>query len=228
MKAIRPVAPVREQTADAIRASIMCGELAPGQRLIERQLCEELNVSRNTLRESYGQLEAEGFIEIRPHKGPVVAVMTDDQARQIYEAREALECFAIQQFTERASQEKVIALQSVAAELAAAVLRGSVGDVDTWKTRFYEDLFDGAENDFLHEHVRLMYSRLARLRAQSLSFPGRLEQSAGEIRRVMEAITDRDGAKAAALWREHIRHAASAALHSHVSPAVTSPDVARV
>ena len=211
MKAIKVVA-VREQTVNAIRASIMSGELAPGQRLIERELCEVLNISRNTLRESYRQLEAEGFIEIRPHKGPTVTVMTDDQARQVYEAREALECYAVRKFTERASDAEVAKLREVAHELAAAVARFDAHEVDIWKTRFYEDLFDGAQNEFLHEQVRLMYSRLARLRARSLSYPGRAAQSSADIRSVMAAIENRDESGAAELWRDHVRHAALAAL----------------
>jgi DNA-binding GntR family transcriptional regulator len=217
LKAIKALA-VREQSVDAIRASIMSGELAPGQRLVERELCETLDISRNTLRESYRQLEAEGFLEIRPHKGPIVATMSDDQARQIYEAREALECYAVKRFTERAGSDALIELRVVAEELANAVSSGNAHDVDYWKTRFYEDLFDGAENEFLHDQARLMYSRLTRLRARSLSYPGRAAQSAGEIRGVMAAIERRDAHHAADLWCDHVRHAAAAALSSPAEP----------
>lgn len=223
MEAIQPSASVREKAAGAIRAAIMSGELAPGQRLVEREICASLNISRNTLRESYRQLEAEGFLEIRPHKGPVVASMTDDQARQVYEAREAIECFAIRLFTERASDDAVAALRETAHGLGLAVESGDVGDVDTWKTRFYEQVFAGAGNEYLLEQVRLLYSRLARLRVQSLSYPGRIEQSAAEIREVTSAIASRRGDDAAAMWRDHIRHAAFAALHT----AAAHPDTAR-
>lgn len=214
MKAIRPSASMREQAAGAIRAAIMSGELAPGQRLVEREVCASLNISRNTLRESYRQLEAEGFLELRPNKGPVVASMTDDQARQIYEAREAIECFAVRLFTERASDSAVESLRETAAGLVKAVEDNDVEGVDTWKTRFYEEIFAGAENEYLLEQVRVLYSRLARLRVQSLSYPGRIEQSAAEIREVTAAIADRRGDDAAAMWRDHIRHAAYAALHT--------------
>ncbi|HEY1700166.1 MAG TPA: GntR family transcriptional regulator [Trebonia sp.] len=223
MEEIRPSASVREQAASSIRAAIMSGELAPGQRLVEREVCASLNISRNTLRESYRQLEAEGFLEIRPNKGPVVASMTDDQARQIYEAREAIECFAIRLFTERASDSAVDALQETAAGLVEAVENGDVEAVDTWKTRFYEEIFAGAENEYLLEQVRVLYSRLARLRVQSLSYRGRVEQSAAEIREVTVAITDRRGEDAATMWRDHIRHAAYAALHT----AAAHPDISR-
>lgn len=223
MEAIQPSASVREQAASAIRAAIMSGELAPGQRLVEREVCASLNISRNTLRESYRQLETEGFLEIRPHKGPVVASMTDDQARQVYEAREAIECFAIRLFTERAGDDAVEALHETAEGLSLAVESGDVGDVDTWKTRFYEQVFAGAENEYLLEQVRLLYSRLARLRVQSLSYPGRIEQSAAEIREVASAITGRRGGDASDMWREHIRHAAFAALHT----AAAHPDTAQ-
>jgi DNA-binding GntR family transcriptional regulator len=209
--------PVRDQASDAIRAAIMSGELAPGARLVERKLCEELNISRNTLRESFMQLEAEGFIEIRPHRGPIVAEMTDDQARQIYEVRDALECFAIARFIVQARPDEAEELSRVGKQLAEVVSNDTVEAVDEWKTAFYETIFAGIDNEYLANQVRLMYSRLARLRAQSLSHPGRRRQSTSEIRGVLDAIEQRDSDLASARWREHIRNAQAAALDHSAS-----------
>ena len=111
VKVTHVAAPVRAQAVEAIRAEIISGVLSPGQKLVERELCERLDVSRNTLREACRQLEAEGFLVIPPHKGPTVARLTDEEARAVYEVREALECFAVRLFVERASDEQLIAFR---------------------------------------------------------------------------------------------------------------------
>ena len=56
---------------EALRSAIGSGDLAPGQRLTERELIEMTGVSRTVIRESLRQLEAEGLIEIitRWHRG---------------------------------------------------------------------------------------------------------------------------------------------------------------
>ena len=202
---------IREQTVEALRGAIVSGELAPGQRLIERELCEELDVARNTLREAYRQLEAEGLIEITPHKGPTVTLMSDDQARQVYEVREALESYAVRQFTERATDDELTALKATSLRLSKAITEGTPRDLVETKNGFYDVLFDGARNEFLHDQARLMYSRLASLRLRSLSHPGRARESSDELNEIVRAIEARDSVLAENLWRSHVRNASAAA-----------------
>ncbi|GHF79501.1 DNA-binding GntR family transcriptional regulator [Amycolatopsis bartoniae] len=212
MKVIHAAAPVRTQAVEAIRAEIVSGTLKPGQRLVERELCERLDVSRNTVREACRQLEAEGFLVIPPHKGPTVAQLSDEEARAIYEVREALECFAVRLFVERASDETVTRLRDALAKLKAAHESGRVARMLSTKTKFYDVLYSGAGNEVLHSQAHLLHGRLAQLRARSLSHSGRPQSSIAEIEEVVARIAARDADAASALWRDHIRNAAATAL----------------
>jgi len=70
----KPV-PLRNEVIERLRSAI-CKQLLPqGSRLIERQLCEMLGVSRTLVREALRQLEAEGLVTIIPNRGPSVAVL---------------------------------------------------------------------------------------------------------------------------------------------------------
>lgn len=212
MKVTHVVAPVRVQTVEAIRAEIVSGGLTPGQRLIERELCEQLGVSRNTLREACRQLEAEGFLVIRPHKGPIVARLNDRDARAVYEVREALECFAVRLFVERATDEDIARLQDATARLEEAHDAADVSAMLETKNEFYEVLYAGAGNDVLHNQARLLHGRLASLRARSLAHAGRPRASIEEINEVVAKIVERDANAASTLWRQHIHNAAATAL----------------
>ena len=214
MKVTHVAAPVRAQAVEAIRAEIISGALSPGQKLVERELCERLDVSRNTLREACRQLEAEGFLVIPPHKGPTVARLSDQEARAVYEVREAIECFAVRLFVERAGDDLVTRLTSAVDEVEAAHRSNDVSRMLETKNRFYDVLYSGAANQVLHDQARLLNGRLSQLRARSLTRDGRPGDSIREIRDVLHVITARDADKASALWRQHIRNAAAAALRS--------------
>lgn len=210
---IKPlVSSVRAQVVATIRAEIVQGRLLPGSRLKERELCEELDVSRPTVREALRQLEAEGLVEIRPHKGPVVATLTDDEARDMYEFREALECFAVYLFVQRASDEAVEDLAHAVDLLEEAHRSGTVEEMIEVKNRFYDVLYTGARNKVLHQQVRLLYGRLAGMRARALLRPGRPVASIIEIRAVLEQILARNAGAARDLWRSHVRSAMNNAL----------------
>ena len=69
----RIAAPLREQVIAALRQAILDFQLKPGQRLVERELIEQLGVSRTTIREALRELTAEGLITVIPQKGAIVS-----------------------------------------------------------------------------------------------------------------------------------------------------------
>lgn len=203
----RVASPVREQAVEAIRSQIMDGTLQEGQRLIERELCEQLQVSRNTLREAYRQLEAEGFVELKPHRGPAVRRITPEEARSLYEVREALEGLAIRLFTERASDDQLDELAEAYRQLREAHRSGDVLAMIRSKNAFYSVLYRGAANDVLSNQARVLQNRLSLLRVRSLSANGRPQNSIEEIAHVCSLIARRQPEEACAAWCQHIRNA---------------------
>jgi DNA-binding GntR family transcriptional regulator len=83
--------PLREVVAGEIRRLILDGILAPGERLIEDRLAEELGVSRNPIREAIRILESEGFLEVAARRGASVATLSSKQAAELFDVRLALE-----------------------------------------------------------------------------------------------------------------------------------------
>ena len=88
---IEDVPTVRSMVAQKLREAIMSGTLKPGQRLIERELCEMTGVSRPSIREALRLLEADGLVNTVPHRGPVVSTISLEEAKQLYAARAVLE-----------------------------------------------------------------------------------------------------------------------------------------
>src|SRR5690606_38258491 len=101
----RVAAPLRHQVIESIRNAIVTGHFKPGERLLERRLCEMTGVSRTLVREALRQLESEGLIEVVAHRGPKVAVLKPDMAKDIYLVRAKLEGLAAALFARRPSQD---------------------------------------------------------------------------------------------------------------------------
>ena len=100
----RKPAPIRTQVLDNLRKAILTRQLAPGQRLIERELVEMTGVSRTSVREALRAVVAEGLVSTAPNKGTAVATLSSEQARQIYEVRAVLEGLAGRLFVENATE----------------------------------------------------------------------------------------------------------------------------
>ncbi|MTC93708.1 GntR family transcriptional regulator [Providencia stuartii] len=83
--------------AETIRYKITVGELTPGQRLSEAALSEELDISRNTLREVFRVLTQEGLLTYAPNKGVFVSVPDMAAIIDIYQVRRLIECDALKQ-----------------------------------------------------------------------------------------------------------------------------------
>src|ERR1700751_1292311 len=91
----------RVEAYDALRASIISLQRAPGQRLSEAELAKELGVSRTPVREAIIQLRTDGLVEVTPQAGTFVSKISLRNVREAQFAREALECAAIREAAPR-------------------------------------------------------------------------------------------------------------------------------
>jgi DNA-binding GntR family transcriptional regulator len=204
----RVAAPLREQVLDLLRREIVETRLRPGQRLVERELVERTGVSRTTIREALRQLAAEGLVTNIPQKGAIVSIPSAKEAAEVYEVRALLEGLAARAFAQNASSEQIGALRVAFAALEKSVDADDPRVMLQAKNRFYDALFDGADNKTVRSILGGLQARVALLRATSLSAEGRPDQSIVEIREIVEALERRDADAAAEAASWHVRQAA--------------------
>lgn len=214
MRVATVAAPVRAQVVETLRAAITSERFAPGRRLIEKELCDLMGVSRPSVREALRQLESEGLIVTIPNRGPVVSRLSARDAASIYQVRGALEALAAQLFAARASDTQVNALETTVARLEAAYASADVERMIAAKRDFYDVLLEGSGNSIIPTILRTMNARITQLRRVSLSSSKRTANSLREIRAVLRAIKERDPESAFKASLHHIKEASKAALAS--------------
>jgi DNA-binding GntR family transcriptional regulator len=204
----RQSAILRLQVEERIRAAIANGIFKPGQRLVERELCEQIGVGRTSVREALRQLEAEGLVTVYPHRGPVVSTLSPEEAQHLYALRALLEGFAGRMFAERRTPDDIAQLEAAYKAFELAAESGQQRQLIEAKNAFYGVLLDGSGNPYLKQMLTVMHNRVNLLRATSLSQPGRIEKSLAELRRICKALRDGDADKAQSACITHVQEAA--------------------
>ncbi|HSI39525.1 MAG TPA: GntR family transcriptional regulator [Xanthobacteraceae bacterium] len=204
MKVARSVATLRSLTLEKMRDAILDFRFKPGERLVERTLCERLGVSRSVVREVLRHLEAEGLVETIPHQGPAVTRPDPAQAAQIYEIRALLESEAARACALHASEAAIADLGRVIDEIDAAFQTGSLREVLRRTGEFYETLFLAAGKEVAWDVVRSLTARINHLRSMTIATEGRHAAAIGEMRRLHEALVRRDGTAAYEASRAHV------------------------
>lgn len=205
-------APVRAQVLHNLREAIFTRTFAPGQRLIERELCELTGVSRTSVREALRQLESEGLVVLIPNQGPVVAVMTPEQAADLYDVRAVLEGLAARRFASTATDEEIAELSAIVDRVQRLVEAGNMLDVVAAKDGFYGVLLRGPKNAIVRSVLGSLHARITYLRATSLRQSARATAMVAEMRGIVEAIAARDPELAAERSKQHVEAAAAAAM----------------
>jgi DNA-binding GntR family transcriptional regulator len=212
----RLAAPLRKQVADELRQGILSNRFPPGSRLIERILCDELQVSRTVVREALRQLESEHLIELVANVGPIVRSLSDSEVRSLYEVRAALESLAGGDCATNASaavQERL----KTALRLVQSTDPTDIAGLLAAKDEFTAALIEGSGNEVIGDMLSSIHARVSRLRALTLQAPGRIATTIRELEEICDAVLKRDSAKAAAACREHVESAARIALSAQTA-----------
>lgn len=202
----RTPAPIRSRVLDNLRQAILERKLAPGQRLIERELVELTGVSRTSIREALRELAAEGLVTTIPNKGTVVTEVTVKEARQLYQVRSALEGLAGRLFVENATSAQRRALENALHAVERAAGKGSPALLAA-KDKFYDVLFEGAGNEALRSMAGTLNARVNLLRSLSLSMPGRSTESLAELAEIVAAVEANDADATAKACSHHVEAA---------------------
>jgi DNA-binding GntR family transcriptional regulator len=205
---------LRSMTVASLRKAILSLHLKPGEKLTERELCELTGVSRPLMREALRDLEAQGLISNVPHRGPAVAMLTRDDARDIYEVRSALEPMAARLFVERATDGQVDELVAMASRCRQAMAQRNVLAVIDALEGFYKTLFTGAGNQMAAMLAGMLYSKAGLLRAVTFHRQTDLDakRSMAHIARIATAVRSRDADAAAATCLMQVKRSRDVAM----------------
>jgi len=200
--------------ADRIRDKISAGALAPGERIPERELCEEFGVSRTPLRESLKALAAEGLVELSPNRGAHVARLDRHDIEEVFEVMASLEALAGELACARITEAELADVRALHYEMRAHYERGNLPEYFRCNQQIHEAIIAAARNTTLQRLHESLAGRLQRARYVANLSSQRWAGAIAEHERILEALVNRDAGRVAELLREHLRHKLDAVIEA--------------
>jgi DNA-binding GntR family transcriptional regulator len=199
---------VPKTVVEYLRDQILVGQLAPGQKLSENDLASHLDISRPPLREAFRILENECLVVSIPRRGTYVSDVSIEDLRDVYQAREMIERYAI----DLLKTKNIIELPQVelAAEATSHLSTPSNDDPEAMLhygrafANYHISLVESAGNARLFKFYRGLSSSLTRYKIMYLFIEGSGPRSIREHRQFLDLIKRKAYKEAKKLMREHI------------------------
>ena len=214
---------LHERAATRMRAMIIRGELAPGSETQETELSRALGVSRTPLREAMKLLAAEGLIELRPNRSPLIAGLDIDVVFETFEALAGIERLAAELAAQRATLRELQRLRVLQDRMAAFHAEGRLDDYFSINGEIHGLIVRASRNNPLREAHETLLSRAERARYLALGADRRWSNSLEEHAAILTALEARDSERAGRLLGAHVLRTGMALREVLADPALSRP-----
>ena len=198
-------ADARRTVAGALRAAILRGEFVPRQRLVEADLCERFGATRFIVRAVLQDLSAQGLVEFQRNRGARVREISLAEAIEITEVRKVLEGLEAARAAERITAAEAAVLQSIVADMHAAVSRAELLRYSELNARLHATVRDIAAHETSARLLRQLRDQTVRHQFSLSLVPGRPAVSLPQHEAIVAAVTARDPAAAERAMHDHLQ-----------------------
>lgn len=199
---------LHEQTYQALRTSILSGELAPGDRLVETHLAQRLQVSRTPIREALRQLQREGLVTSETSGGLRVSTISETDVAQLYDCRLALEQLAVKEACRNATLQQLSLLEDYVVQAERLqqdpTLKASENQLLDLDYQFHHLIAKSSGNQRLVTLLDQVFDAMTLLRLQTLRRNPKVLEIRLEHRQIYNAIAQQDCESALQMIEAHL------------------------
>jgi DNA-binding GntR family transcriptional regulator len=192
------------RVTDTLRQDILAGHVTPGERLVELELAERYGCGRASVRAALVELEKEGLIDRRAHRGATVRRISLGEAIQVTEARAALEVLVARHAARHAGAEARSELVGIIRRMHEAVARNDYMGYSDLNATLHQRLREVSRHTVASDLIDNLRNRAAHLRFRLATMPNRPNQSLVEHESIVNAVVAGDEEAAAAAMERHI------------------------
>ncbi|NTI46372.1 GntR family transcriptional regulator [Agrobacterium rhizogenes] len=189
-----------------LRKAIETGYFLPGQRLPEVELAEWLGVNRVNVKLALGKLDQEGLVEVERNKGARVRVISQQEAIEILQTYASLEMLIARNAAAKATAADCERLKSILAAITQALAEEAYVEYSQHIGKLHAEIRRIAAHSTATRIIATLNVQIARFRAQTVLFPGRIQQSLRELEKIVDAICAADGVRAGQAMLEHLNN----------------------
>jgi DNA-binding GntR family transcriptional regulator len=165
-------------------------------RLDERQLAQDLGISRTPVREAMAQLEREGFVRSVPRRGVYVVRKTKQEVIELITAWAALESMAARLITQTATDEEIATLRAMFATFENGTLHAKLDEYSEVNIEFHQTIIRMSHNRVLVDLAENLFTHMRMIRGKTIGEKDRVDRSIRDHMNIIEALEARDTARA--------------------------------
>ncbi len=195
---------MHEEAVQRLRDLIVQADIAPGERLNERLLCEQLGISRTPLREAIKLLATEGLVQLLPNRGAVVASMDAERLAQTLQVMGALEGLAGELACRNASEASISEIRAMHTEMLGMHGRGDLAGYFRFNQRIHLSIVEASGNPVLANTYRQLNANVRRARFMANLSKERWDAAVREHEAILEALERRDITRLKRLLQDHL------------------------
>ena len=193
-----------DQIYESLRNAIIHLEMRPGSSIVEKAVCQRFETSRTPVREAIQRLADEGLVQIQPHAGTYVKLLSERDAEDGFLIRRALEIEGVRRAATRIAAPDLEALQTSVADMQSLVDAGQVANYLDVDDSFHRHIARVSGIGGLWRFVSLAKVHLDRLRQLSAPVPGHLERVTAQHQSIVDALAAGDPDRAELSMRVHL------------------------
>jgi DNA-binding GntR family transcriptional regulator len=205
-------ASLHDQVAARLRTMLVEGRIRPGAKLNERELSEQLHVSRTPLREAIKMLAVEGLVDLLPNRGAIAVQLTEDDVLHTFEVLAGLEGLSGELAAQRITDEERAELRALHYEMLACHARGDLSGYYRLNAAIHNAINAAARNPVLTRTYRQINARVQSLRFSTNQNAAKWQRAVKEHEAMVAALDARDCAGLRALLVQHLQHKCEAVL----------------
>jgi len=210
---------IRDEVYDQLREAIIAGDLAPGDRIKEREVASGMRISTTPVKEALRKLEQDGLVVGEPRRGAVVSSLALTAVEEIIEIRAALEGLAARLAAAKRTGDDVAGFRRLLGAMAKLLEVNDVAELDSANSELHRLVRAASRNYFIAKFVDSLSPFATSVSSGALT--DRREARAGYAEHVaiVKALVDKDSDQAESLMKAHLlRVDRFAVTHSRHSP----------
>jgi len=193
---------IRESVFSILRNAILDEKLEPGQRLVERDIAEQLQISRTPVREAIRKLESEKLVTHIPRKGVVVSGFTKEDIIEIQIIRISLEALSCSIAATKIKNEDLERLYFINNKMLEA--HNDVEKLIMMNREFHGIIYKAAESPRLYDFISTLNEYINDSTKLTYTKNGRLREVLGEHNEVIKALQNHDSDEAYSAAKKHV------------------------
>jgi DNA-binding GntR family transcriptional regulator len=195
---------LHDELTERLRALITRGDLAPGEKVPEKELCSQFGVSRTPLREALKVLASEGIVTLKPNRGAVVSSLTADELEEVFPVMGALEALSGEIACRHITDREIKTIHALHKTMVEHWQRGELQPYFRLNQKIHEAILEATRNETLKAIYRGLSGRILSARYIANMSPERWTKAVEEHEAILKALDARDGVQLSKILKSHL------------------------